>query len=559
MKLKKIVNPLLYIVLFYLIVTFILFPIINTFGTTIQSDSGGISSEQYRIFFSINTNRVALKNTFLVGISTVICCMAVGVFMAFFTEYFKIGFQKGINILLLTPFVLPGVMIVIAFIQLYSDTGIINQFLKISFDLKQVPIKLSGFKGIIFVHAFTQYVYFYINTSIALKFLDYSTIESARGLGATKFQVFKDIIFPHILPALLTSGFMTFATGISSFSAPYLIGGGDRMMSTQILQSKMNNQMQMASTQVMILMIISMITMLLYGFYSKQDTSSSYIKNKRVKKVKIENKFLNFLVHFLGYVIILLIVVPIIGIIILSFVDSSSWMMKIFPDKFGLDNYRRIFLQRRILGPVKNSLKMSVIAATIATLVAMVSSYLILNTRGIKPKLLNFFILLPMAIPASTLGVNLITAFNKKRILLLNNSLVGTYSILPIAYIIATITIVSRSTYTAFSNFNREYEFASRNLGAGRGQTFKWIFVPIVSSGIISGFSLAFMRSLGEYTISALLYGVHNRPVSIAMVNALHDFDVGISMAYGAIIIFLGMIFLGILMRQKHGNGSIVN
>ncbi len=549
MELKKVINPLLYIILFYLIVTFILFPIVNTFWTTIQSDFGGISLEQYRMFFSINTNRAALKNTFLVGVSTVICCMAVGVFMAFFTEYFKTGFQKGINILLLTPFVLPGVMIVIAFIQLYSDTGIINQFLKISFNLKQVPIKLSGFKGIIFVHAFTQYVYFYINTSIALKFLDYSTIESARGLGATKFQVFKDIIFPHILPALLTSGFMTFATGVSSFSAPYLIGSGYRMMSTQILQSKMNNQMQMASTQVMILMIISMITMLLYGFYSKQDISSNYTKNKKMKRVKIENKFLNFLVYFLGYMIVFLIVVPIVGIIILSFADSSSWMMKIFPDKFSLDNYRKIFLQRRILAPIKNSLKMSVIAATFATLIAMVSSYLILNTRGIKSKLLNFFILLPMAIPASTLGVNLITAFNKKRVLLFNNSLVGTYSILPIAYVIATITIVSRSTYTAFSNFNLEYEFASRNLGASRGQTFKWIFVPIVSPGIISGFSLAFMRSLGEYTISALLYGVHNRPVSIAMVNALHDFDVGISMAYGAIIIFLGMIFLGILYR----------
>jgi iron(III) transport system permease protein len=549
MELRKLFNLFFYIILFYLIVTFILFPIGNTFWTTIQSDSGGISLEQYRMFFSINANRLALKNTFLVGISTVVCCMVVGVFMAFFTEYFKTRFQKGINILLLTPFVLPGVMIVIAFIQLYSETGIINQFLKISLNLEQVPIKLWGFKGIVFVHTFTQYVYFYINTSIALKFLDYSTIESARGLGATKFQVFKDIIFPHILPALLTSSFMTFATGVSSFSAPYLIGGGYRMMSTQILQSKMNNQMQMASTQVMILMFISIITMVLYSFYSKQDTLSNYTKNKKMKKVKIENKFLNFLVHILAYMIIFFIIVPIIGIVILSFADSSSWMMEIFPNEFSLNNYKRIFLQKRILAPVKNSLQMSIIAATFSTLIAIISSHLILNSRGIKSKLLNFFILLPMAIPASTQGVNLITAFNKKRILLFNNSLVGTYSILPIAYVIGTITIVSRSTYTAFSNFNREYEFASRNLGANRRQTFKWIFAPIVSSGIVSGFSLAFMRSLGEYTISALLYGVHNRPVSIAMVNALHDFDVGISMAYGAIVIFLGMIFLGILSK----------
>lgn len=552
MKLQRVANLFFYTILFYLILVFILFPIGNTVWTTIQSESGGISFEQYRLFFSIDTNKEALNNTLLVGVSTVICCMIVGVFMAFFTEYFKTRFQRYIYILLLTPYILPGVMIVIAFIQLYSEMGIINQFLKIIFKLEQVPIKLSGFKGILFVHTFTQYVYFYINTTIALKFLDYSTIESARGLGASKFQIFKDIIFPHIRPALLTSSFMTFATGVSSFSAPYLIGGGYRMISTQILQSKMNNQLQMASTQVIILMVISMITMVLYSFYSKQDSTSIYIKSKKVKKVKIENKFYNILVHVLAYSIIFLIVIPIIGIIVLSFADSSSWMMEIFPSEFNLDNYKQIFLQKRILAPVKNSLQMSFIAAFFASLIAIISSYLILNDRGIKAKLLNFFILLPMAIPASTQGVNLIMAFNKKRMLLFNNSLAGTYSILPIAYVIATITIVSRSTYTAFSNFNREYEFASRNLGANRFQTFRRIFIPIVSSGIIAGFSLAFMRSLGEYTISALLYGVHNRPVSIAMVNALHDFDVGISMTYGAMIIYLGVIFLGILSRTDN-------
>lgn len=549
MKTKKIINTLLYTVLFYLFFTFIIFPIGNTLWQTLKTDSGGISFEQYRRFFSVKTNMLALKNTILVGVTTVIGCMTVGVFMAFFTDYFKTKFQRLMNTLMLMPFVLPRVMIVIAFTQLYSDMGIINQFLKMTLNLVEVPIKFQGFKGILFVHILTQYVYFYMNTTIALKFLDYSTIESAKGLGATNFQVFKDIIFPHIKPAVITSSFMTFATAVSSFSAPYLIGGGYRMMSTQILQSKMNNQMQMASTQVTILMVISIVTILLYGFYSKSESQSRSTKTKKMRKIPIKNTYLNVAVHILAYIIVFLIILPITVIVILSFADSNSWMTEIFPSKFGLDNYKAIFLKKRILSPIKNSLQMSLIAAFVSTIIATISSYLILKDKGKRAKLLNLLILLPMAIPASTLGVNLITSFNKKRIFLLDKSLVGTYAILPIAYVIATVTIVSRSTYTSFSNFNKEYEHASRNLGASRNQTFRWVFIPIISSGIISGFSLAFMRSLGEYTISALLYGVQNKPVSIAMVNALHDFDVGISMAYGAIVIFIGFIFLGILSK----------
>ena len=544
MNAKSFINKLIYLGLIYLGITFVVYPIGNIFRISLISSDGNLSLSQYIAFFSTPVMITALKNTITVGILTVLTCMLVGVFMAFYTQYYKTRFAKLINIILLTPFVLPGVIIVIAFIQLYSEMGIINQALKLLLNLEKPPIKFFGINGIIFVHTFTQYIYFYINTKIALRFLDYSAVESARSLGASKFQVFKDIIFPHLKPAILTSAFMTFATGVSSFSAPYLIGSGYRMMSTQILQSKMNNQMQMASVQVVLLMGISVITMLLYNFYSKQNIVAKNTRNINMKKVVIKNKSLSLAMNLCAYLIILFIITPIIGIIVLSFADSSSWMMKIFPDEFTLENYKRIFLQKRILSPVKNSIQMSLIAAGGASLIAIISSYLFIKDKGFLSRVLNFLIIIPMAIPASTLGVNLITAFNKKHILLFNSSLVGTYSILPIAYVIATITLVSRSTYTAFTNYNPEYDFASRNLGASNNQTFRWIFIPIVSSGIISGFSLAFMRSLGEYTISALLYGVHNKPLSIAMVNALHDFDIGISMAYGGIIILLGTVFL---------------
>jgi iron(III) transport system permease protein len=544
MNAKSFINKLIYLGLIYLGITFVVYPIGNIFRISLISSDGNLSLSQYIAFFSTPVMTTALKNTIEVGILTVLTCMLVGVFMAFYTQYYKTRFSKLINIILLTPFVLPGVIIVIAFIQLYSEMGIINQALKLLFNLEKPPIKFFGINGIIFVHTFTQYIYFYINTKIALRFLDYSAVESARSLGASKFQVFKDIIFPHLKPAILTSAFMTFATGVSSFSAPYLIGSGYRMMSTQILQSKMNNQMQMASVQVVLLMGISVITMLLYNFYSKQNIVAKNTRNITMKKVVIKNKSLSLAMNLCAYLIILFIITPIVGIVVLSFADSSSWMMKIFPDEFTLENYKRIFLQKRILSPVKNSIQMSLIAAGGASLIAIISSYLFIKEKGFLSRVLNFLIIIPMAIPASTLGVNLITAFNKKHILLFNSSLVGTYSILPIAYVIATITLVSRSTYTAFTNYNPEYDFASRNLGASNNQTFRWIFIPIVSSGIISGFSLAFMRSLGEYTISALLYGVHNKPLSIAMVNALHDFDIGISMAYGGIIILLGTVFL---------------
>ena len=52
---------------------------------------------------------------------------------------------------------------------------------------RKIPYSFSGLKGILFVVAYTQYVYFYLNVYVALKYVDYWTdFEAARGMGTYK-------------------------------------------------------------------------------------------------------------------------------------------------------------------------------------------------------------------------------------------------------------------------------------------------------------------------------------------------------------------------------------
>ena len=88
---------------------------------------------------------------------------------------------------------------------------------------------------------------------VALKYVDNSGIEAARSMGASWWKIFRDVIWPVITPAVLSSAIVTFASGISAFSAPNLIGGGYKVLSTQIVRSKANNHMEMASVQVIVL------------------------------------------------------------------------------------------------------------------------------------------------------------------------------------------------------------------------------------------------------------------------------------------------------------------
>ena len=92
-------------------------------------------------------------------------------------------------------------------------------------------------------------------------------------------------------------------------------------------------------------------------------------------------------------------------------------------------------------------------------------------------------------------------------------------------------------------------EETSRSLGAGPWFTALHVILPNIAPGMIAGGILAFIRTIGEYTMSALLYGVHNRPVSISIITNMQEYQVGISLAYGVIVILICSFSLALVFR----------
>lgn len=509
----------------------------------------GIGIQKYLDYFSLKNNLKVIKNTFYLGIITALLCGIIGTALAFYMSFIKVKYQKFIHIILLSPMMVPGVVIVIAFIQLYGESGLVTKFIQLFLGLKNIPFNFANLKGILFVHAYTQYVYFYLNVSISLKYIDYSSVEAARGLGASKWKIFTSILFPEVLPAILSSSILTFISGISSFSAPNLIGGRYRVLSTQIMISKANNYMNLASMQVVILMLMGISVMMIIRYYESKFAQESSVRPVPIIKQKMKSSVIMGIVNILIMSTIALIVVPILAIVFLSFAKSSSMMMDIFPKEFGFFNYKNLFTKQRVFKPFFNSISMSFFTVFIGLGISLPASYLTTKIKNKINRISEMILMLPLAMPVSTIAINLINAFNVKNIIIFNHILIGTYWILPIAYIITSLPLLMRSNIIAFESFNITLEHASRSLGAGVVHTFTRVTAPIVSPAIISGGALVFIRTIGEHTMSALLYGVYNRPISIAMVNAMQEYDIGLSMAYGTMTILICFIVMTLILN----------
>ncbi len=517
---------------------YILFPMFKTFETSVTVD-GGFSLVHYTKLITSAQYRQPLFNSILLGIYSVLVCGGVGISLAFLLHYFEFPCRSLVDKVLLLPMVMPGVVIVLSFVQLYGESGMITKAIQLFLHLNAAPFKLSGLPGILLIHAYTQYVYFYITVSLAIKHIDYSAVESARNLGASKTRVFFTIILPFLKPAMLAAAAMTFISGAGSFTAPSIIGGGYKVLTTQILLAKTNNYMDIAAMEVTVLTMVSLLFFVVFRFYETRSTFASAVRGSWFQPVAIRSTSVKMLLMSSAVLLIFTILLPILAIVLVSFVPSSIWMTHYFPSGWTLDNYTAVFSSYRKIQPFINSSLMSLAAAVLGLLVALPSSFIIVKSRLKIRWMVEAMVMLPWAVPPSAIAINMINAFSLPSVFSFNQILLGTTMLLPLAYCIKSLPIMVKTVNVSLQNLNPIYLDASKSLGATGLQTFRRIIVPVIFPGIIAGFLLVCIRSLGEYTVSVFLYTVSNKPMSIAMVNGVFEYNMGLAMAYGTILLIL--------------------
>jgi sulfate transport system permease protein len=118
------------------------------------------------------------------------------------------------------PFALPTAVAGIALTGIYSSKGIIGGFLervgiKAAFSPLGVVIALT-FVGLPFVVRTVQPV---------LEEVEPDQEEAAAILGATRWQTFRHVLLPGLLPALLTGFALSFARGVGEFGSVVFISG----------------------------------------------------------------------------------------------------------------------------------------------------------------------------------------------------------------------------------------------------------------------------------------------------------------------------------------------
>lgn len=507
--------------------------------------------DSWREFARSPADREALWTTLVISVWSVVAAAAIGIPLAFLLTRVEFRGRRALGAIATLPAVLPPLVGVIAFLFLYGETGVITRVVQIALRLEQPPWTLTGIGAIIFVHAYTMYVFVFLFVSAGLERMDSSLDEAAAGLGASRARRLARVTLPLLTPSIAGACLLVFMNSLGSFSAPYIFGGGLRVLSTQIVSSKTIGAMELAYVETTVLAVSAVLALALFRWFERRRRYAMSGKG-RAARVAVQSRLFRTLGPVLGVALVTMLVLPHAMVVLISFAREGSWTTQILPGAYTLDNFRRLATDPELWVPIRNSVSMAALATAANIVVCFVAAYLIVLRRFRGRRLLELLVALPWAIPATAIAISLVVTFDGTRAAAGKVLLVGTFWILPLAYFIRGIPLVVTATEGSLKQMDPSLEDAARGLGASWWMTMRRVVLPAARPGLVAGAMLAAVTAVGEFVASIVLYTRANRPISIEILAQLRDLSFGTAAAYSVLLIAL-TLFITLAARALEG------
>jgi iron(III) transport system permease protein len=491
----------------------------------------------------------ALWGSLWISAASVALSALIGVPLAFVFERYDFPGRRVLGALVALPAVMPPLVGVIAFLFLYGESGFVVRGIQALTGSHEAPWRLQGPGAILLVHAYSMYVYFYLFTRAALSRLDASVLEAAASLGKGPFATFRLVTLPLLRPAIVGAALLTFMTALASFSAPYLFGGGFRVMTTQIVSTRLNGDLPTAMLETTALTAIALLGFALVQRAEGSRSVASVGKGTPPKLRVIESRTGRNLAALAGWLLAVFLLLPHATLLLISFVPVNTWTTQALPPVLSVVNYRRMFTEAERLRPMLNSLWMATVSTAAALGVAVWAGHLVVRRRARLRTAIETLIALPWAVPGTVLAIALATMFGVEQPLAGRFVLVGTVAILPLAYFVRNLPLTGRAVLAGYRQLDPALDEAAQSLGAGRWRRLWQVTLPLLRPALAAGGALAFVTALGDFVASILLYTYETRPIAIEILSSLRVSELGVAAAFGVVLMVVSGAALGVGAR----------
>lgn len=522
-------------ILFYLV--FLLYPLFSILRQAVVNTDGQITLEYFKSIFSKAYYSNAIWHSLLISGVVMLVSVLIATPMAYIMSTMKIRFAGALQILILVSSMSAPFIGAYAWIQLCGRNGIVTNL------LANIGIQLGdiyGFKGCVIVMSFQLYSLVYMFISGAFKNMDNSLIEASESLGCTGLKKMFRVVLPLMLPTLLAGALLVFMRAFADYGTPMLIGENYITLPVLVYKeffSELGGSDGLAAAISIIAILITTAIFLLQKYISNRKVFSINalhpVEQRQAKGLK------NVLAHIFCYLMVGIAIMPQAFVIYCSFRKTSG---RLFVPGFSLSSYKEAF------DTVGHSIWMTYLMAFISIFfivaIACMIAYVVVRRRNPFNSAVDVVSMFPETVAGSILGIALLTAFNRRPLLLS-----GGIFIMILSYTIRRLPYTIRSSSAILRNISPSIEEAAISLGASNAKTFLKVTTPMMMPGVISGAILSWIMIITELSTSIILYTTNTKTMTLEIYSQVIRGNDGPASAISAILTFSTIIALAVFFK----------
>ncbi|WP_442928227.1 ABC transporter permease [Microbacterium sp. USHLN186] len=537
---------------------FLVLPNAALLGTTFFPD-GQFSLRAVEKLLGSARAMKTLGNSFLLAITLSITVNVVGVFIVLVTQYFRVRGAKLLWLGFATTLIYGGIVLAAGYNFIYGRFGFVTNLL-VNINPELDRNWFSGYFAVVFVMTFATTTNHMLFLSSSLGKVDYASIEAAKLMGASPWTILRRIVLPVMKPMLFAVTVLTFLIGLGALTAPLVLGGPDFQTVAPLIIDLSRSPIT-RDIAALLAIVLGIATIILLVIMNRAEKSGVYFSVAKVatplQKQPIGGPVASAMVHIIAYALWVIYLIPVVLIVIFSFVDARSILAgSITLDSFTLENYITVFTSASALRPFIVSVVYSALAAIIVVGGLLFVARMLQKFRNPLTSALEYVLHIPWILPIVLIALALVMTFDRQHGIVGGVVLTGTPVLLLIAYISVKIPFTLRLLKAGFASVPDSLEDAARILGARSLTTFRRVLIPLVLPTAAAITALNFNSLLDDYDAAIFLYHPLFKPLGVAIQESTRGENNLDAMPITFVYTVLLMIIMGVTMYLVYGRGS---
>ncbi len=431
-------------------------------------------------------------STWQAGLSAVLS-LALALPMAWVFACHDFRGRRTFEAVLLIPFVLPTIVVAVAFSALIGPSGTLNTALMRLPGVDDPPIRLMNtLWAILLAHVFYNAAFSSRIIASSWRAVDPRMEDAAEMLGAGPYQRFIRVTLPQLRNGILAAAALTFLFCFTSFGVVLILGGPKySTIETEIYrESLFLFRLPVAAALALLQLVVTFAAIVVNTRLQTQAPAQS--AGRRITPFTRAS--------LAGAAVVLaaaslLTLVPLAALVERSVHTGAGYSLHYY----GMldENVRGQVLFVTPLKAVRNSL----VFATFTTALAVpIGGLAALGAVRGRSTVLETLVQLPLGISAVTLGLGFLITFDEPPL-----NLRSSPALIVIAHTLVATPFVARTLTARLRSLDPRLRDAAAMLGANPIATFLRVELPLLSGAFAVAAVLAFATSLGEFGATLLI------------------------------------------------------